>query len=316
MTDPPRPRPSWLPRLSASGEGSGLSTRARDRLRVALLAGVAGFVDAAGLLSVAALFPAHVTGELVSEAVAATAVRAGGGPSRFWMLPVFVGAVALSATVARVDRRARRLPIVNQLGLVAVGLLAFAGSGLVQRLWPSFSPPLVARLGVYCAVAAMGFQNALMREVLHSSVPTTFMTGNLTQFVIELVEHAFSLGRRPGIAGDVQGSLSRARLKMTATALGSFLLAALLGGWLTRHFAALSAILPAALVGHLAFQARKEAGSRGASNDRQAPIGMRRPTPIQRPLFHHPRVESGTRFKAVRLEGSGAPEAKVDEESA
>lgn len=286
-------------------------------MRVALLAGVAGFVDAAGLLSVVALFPAHVTGELVSEAVAATAGHPAGGPSRFWMLPVFVAAVAVSATVARIDRRVRRPPIVNQLGLVALGLLAFAGSGLVQRQWPGFSPPLVARLGVYFAVAAMGFQNALMREVLHSSAPTTFMTGNLTQFVIELVEHAFSLGRRPGIAGDVQGSLSRARLKMTATALGAFLLAALVGGWLTRHFGSLSAILPAALVGHLAFQARQEAGNKAVQGERQAPIGMRRPTPIQRPLFHHPRVESGTRFKAVRLEGSDAPpEQKADEESA
>ena len=138
MTDPPRPRPSWLPRLSANGEGSGLSTRTRDRLRAALLAGVAGFVDAAGLLSVVALFPAHVTGELVSEAVAATAGHPAGGPSRFWMLPVFVAAVAVSATVARVDRRRRRPPIVNQLGLVALGLLACSCNGggrAFRRRW-------------------------------------------------------------------------------------------------------------------------------------------------------------------------------------
>lgn len=293
-------------------ESTGLSLGARDKLRAAVLSGVAGFVDAAGLLSLAALFPAHITGELVSEAVALSSGHRDGGPSRLWMLPAFVLAVALAAAVARLERRAGRAPVPVLLALVAGGLFAFTLSGVVLRLLPGLSPPAVTRLGACCAVAAMGFQNALMRESLNGSAPTTFMTGNLTQLIIELVDHLFAVGKKPGIMGDVERSVSRARLKTAAIALASFLGAAALGALLTRYFGAVSALLPALLVAVLSWQAFHERRVRtapAALEQRQNPIGMRRPTPIQRPLATHPRPESGTRFKAVRLEERTEEEA-------
>jgi len=97
------------PRLVVRHESTGLSLGARDRLRAAVLSGVAGYVDAAGLLSLAALFPAHITGELVSEAVALSSAHRDGSPSRLWMLPVFMLAVAVAAVVARVEKYARPL---------------------------------------------------------------------------------------------------------------------------------------------------------------------------------------------------------------
>jgi uncharacterized membrane protein YoaK (UPF0700 family) len=288
-------------------ESTGLSLGTRDKLRAAVLSGVAGFVDAAGLLSLAALFPAHITGELVSEAVALSSGHRDGGPSRLWMLPAFVLAVALAAVVARIERRAGRAPVPVLLALVAGGLTAFTLSGLVLRLCPTFSPLSVTRLGACCAVAAMGFQNALMREALNGSAPTTFMTGNLTQLIIELVDHLFCLGRKPGIMGDVERSVSRARLKTAAIALSSFLGSAALGAGLTRAFGPLSAVVPAAFVSLLSWQAFRERRAKAAAVERANPIGMRRPTPIQRPLAYHPRPESGTRFKAVRLEERDVP---------
>jgi uncharacterized membrane protein YoaK (UPF0700 family) len=293
-------------------ESTGLSLGTRDKLRAAVLSGVAGFVDAAGLLSLAALFPAHITGELVSEAVALSSGHRDGGPSRLWMLPAFVLAVALAAAVARLERRAGRAPVPVLLALVAGGLFAFTLSGVVLRLLPGLSPLAVTRLGACCAVAAMGFQNALMRESLNGSAPTTFMTGNLTQLIIELVDHLFAVGKKPGIMGDVERSVSRARLKTAAIALSSFLGAAALGALLTRYFGAVSALLPAMLVAALSWQAFRERRVRtapAALEQRQNPIGMRRPTPIQRPLATHPRPESGTRFKAVRLEERSEQEA-------
>jgi uncharacterized membrane protein YoaK (UPF0700 family) len=283
-------------------ESTGLLLGTRDKLRAAVLSGVAGFVDAAGLLSLAALFPAHITGELVSEAVALSSGHREGGPSRLWMLPAFVLAVALAAAMARIERRAGRAPVPVLLALVAGGLMAFTLSGLVLRLWPGMSPLAVTRLGACCAVAAMGFQNALMRESLNGSAPTTFMTGNLTQLIIELVDHLFNVGKKPGIMGDVERSVSRARLKTAAIALGSFLGAAALGAALTRVFGPLSALVPTLFVTWLSWQAFRERAAKTVATERPNPVGMRRPTPIQRPLANHPRPESGTRFKAVRPE--------------
>ncbi len=280
-----------------------MSLGTRDKLRAAVLSGVAGFVDAAGLLSLAALFPAHITGELVSEAVALTGGPSDAAPSRLWMLPAFVLSVALAAVVARLERRRGRQPTPALLLLVACGLGAFTLSGVVGLLGPSHSAQAISRLGACCAVAAMGFQNALMREALNGSAPTTFMTGNLTQLVIEIVDHLFAVGRRPGIMGDVERSVSRARLRMAATALSSFLVAAVLGAVLTRAVGALSAALPTAFVSALSWHAYRERRSRPmatAEATSPSPLGMRRPTPLQLPLDSHTRPQSGTRFKAVR----------------
>lgn len=284
-------------------ESTGLSLGTRDKLRAAVLSGVAGYVDAAGLLSLAALFPAHITGELVSEAVALAGGHRDAGPSRFWMLPAFVMSVALAAVVARVERRRGRQPTAALLLLVACGLGAFTLSGVAGLLGPQHSALSISRLGACCAVAAMGFQNALMREALNGSAPTTFMTGNLTQLVIEIVDHLFAVGRRPGIMGDVERSVSRARLRTAAIALSSFLVAAAIGAVLTRAVGSLSALVPTVLVGMLSIQAYRERRARPVSLPEAAPanpIGMRRPTPIQLPFGSHARPQSGTRFKAVR----------------
>lgn len=308
------------PRLVVRHESTGLSLGTRDRLRAAVLSGVAGYVDAAGLLSLAALFPAHITGELVSEAVALSAGHHDARPSRLWMLPVFMLAVAVAAVVARIERRAGRAPTAMLLSLVTFGLLALTLSGAALRLSPGVHALADGRLSACCAVAAMGFQNALMREALNGSAPTTFMTGNLTQLVIELVDHVFSVGRRPGILGDVERSVSRARLKTAAVALSSFLGSAALGAYLTRSWGALSALVPTVLVGVVSFHAFRERRARpSTAAEMPATVGMRRPTPIQRPLAKHARPESGTRFKAVRPAGeatSAEDEKPVKEESA
>jgi uncharacterized membrane protein YoaK (UPF0700 family) len=295
-------------------ESTGLSLGARDKLRAALLSGVAGYVDAAGLLSLATMFPAHITGELVSDTIALAGGQRGASSTHFWMIPAFVVAVAVAATVARLERRAGRAPVPVLLLLVAVGLFCFALSGAVSLLLPGTDPRAVARVGAGCAVAAMGFQNALMRESLNGSAPTTFMTGNLTQLVIELVDHAFSFGRKPGIMGDVERSVSRARLRTAAIAISSFLASGVVATVLTRSIGTVSALLPSVLVGLLSWQAFRERRAKSPVVEQSQPtVGMRRPTPLNRPFSSQPRAESGTRFKAARPIGE---QKNADEESA
>jgi len=195
-SEPPQSRSSVSPRAGARHESTGLSLGPRDKLRVVLLSGVAGFIDAAGFVALAGLFPAHITGELVTEALALSSDQASAGPSRLWMPPVFVLAVAVAAVVARYQRKAHRAPLPALLLLVALGVASFAVSGGVLLAFPNAAGGLATWLSGCCAVAAMGFQNALMRASMNGSAPTTFMTGNLTQFVIELVDRTFAF-RRP-----------------------------------------------------------------------------------------------------------------------
>ncbi|HET9929922.1 MAG TPA: YoaK family protein [Polyangiaceae bacterium] len=228
---------------------------ASDRLRVGLLSGVAGYVDAAGFVSLLGLFPAHLTGELVGLSIS----LASGQPLklRMLMLPVFVFAVALSVIVVRFFRRRGQPTLLPLLTMMALALLLFSLSGFV---WPELghaSHPVPILL--LSAVAAMAFQNTFMREAVGTSCPTTVMTGNLTAFVIELVDlfvvRAWT--REPRSAGD--RAKADARLKLVATALFGFTGGATLGGWLTGVVGPRSMALPTLAVIFLAESARRDA---------------------------------------------------------
>ena len=111
--------------------------------------------------------------------------------------------------------------------------------------------------------------------------------------------------------GDVERSVA-ARACAPPHRLGSFLAARAARG--TRSVGALSALLPSVLVGLLSWQAFRERRAKSSLIEQRQPlVGMRRPTPINRPFGSQPRAESGTRFKAARpIEG----QKKADEESA
>ncbi|HYO96680.1 MAG TPA: YoaK family protein [Polyangiaceae bacterium] len=234
------PSASTLPKLSPSALPS-----ARLNAHAVLLSAVAGYVDAVGFASLIGLFPAHLTGELVGDAIAFTSGQARGGVTRLWMLPVFVGAVVTATLVARLLRFRGQRPLGGLLALVTVALALFSVSDafVLTLIAPGHLSMLLS--GGF-AVAAMGFQNALMRESLVGSCPTTVMTGNLTQVVMELVDQVVnrvaparllrSLGPRPA-----------SRLKPVAAALFAFVACAMLGGWMSRVCGSLSVALPTAV---------------------------------------------------------------------
>jgi uncharacterized membrane protein YoaK (UPF0700 family) len=220
-----------------------------DRVRVGLLSAVAGYVDAAGFVSLFGLFPAHLTGEIVGLSLSVSS----GHPlkMRVLMLPVFVGAVALAVIVARLFRRRGRPPLLALLGLMALALLLFTAAGFVRPELGNASHPVPVL--VLSAVAAMAFQNTFMREAAGAGCPTTVMTGNLTQFVIEFVD-LFIL-RAWGNATFVSLPERRkadARMKLVATALMGFTAGAVLGGWLTGLVGPRSMALPTLAVLYLA----------------------------------------------------------------
>jgi uncharacterized membrane protein YoaK (UPF0700 family) len=215
----------------------------------ALLSAVAGYVDAAGFTLLVGLFPAHLTGEIVGDAIAFSSGHPKEHAIRFWILPVFIAAVMTATVVARTLRRSGRRALTGLLALVSLALALFSASdGLARLLHGTVHMRLL--LGGACAVTAMGFQNALMRESLRGSCPTTVMTGNLTHVVIDIVDHLLSKLTRP----NARDRRPTSRLLPTASALLAFIACAVLGGFLTRLFGSLSVVLPAALTATLTFR--------------------------------------------------------------
>jgi uncharacterized membrane protein YoaK (UPF0700 family) len=197
----------------------------------ALLALTAGFVDTVGFIALFGLFTAHVTGNFVL--IGASLVGGHEGiVGKLLALPVFVLAVAATRLfiLAR-ERRARDATIPVLIGqLVFLGL--FLGCGWWLAPFNNGDAPITIATGM-CAVVAMAIQNAASRTIFASLAPTTVMTGNVTQVVIDLVD--LTAGNQPG-AG--------ARLHKMLPPVLTFAVGALAGAMLYGLIGYLAVIVP------------------------------------------------------------------------
>jgi len=235
--------------------------RLGDRGAVTVLSATAGYVDAVGFLMLVGLFPAHVTGELVGLTTVFTAGHLMSHPGRLAVIPVFVGALFVAAIVTRSRRNDGKSPHRALLGLMTLALGLCAATGFGQPLHAPVGPLWVLGLRECSMVAAMAFQNAYARDALANACPTTVMTGNLTQFVFELVDITAARLGWDRVETTRARSATRSRFWLVSGALGSFLTGAVLGGYLTRIVGAFALVVPmlAAL-----FLARRESDVRSA----------------------------------------------------
>jgi uncharacterized membrane protein YoaK (UPF0700 family) len=152
----------------------------------ALLSFNGGFVDTAGFLGLQGLFTAHVTGNFVTLA-ATLVLGTHGAIAKLLALPEFVLVVAL-ARVGGAALRAAGLPALPILLTVKVCfLLAFFVLAVALGPFPdSDAPP--ALLTGFAGIAGMAIQNAVQRVHFPSLPPTTLMTGNTTQAVLDAVD--------------------------------------------------------------------------------------------------------------------------------
>jgi uncharacterized membrane protein YoaK (UPF0700 family) len=210
---------------------------------------VGGYVDAVGFVALMGLFPAHVTGELVSLSAQLTATDASAHHQAL-LAGLFLAGVVVSALLGRWLTKSKRSPYTLQLGLLGMTLLTFLGFGGCGVM---FGGTTWLTAAACAAVFAMGVQNAIMRSALSGTLPTTVMTGNLTQFITELLN--WVCGRFDSSAEREHLHQSMRRVATLARPLGGFFGGAALGAWLTRELGLVSVVLPAVIVVSMMFQA-------------------------------------------------------------
>ncbi|QNK69835.1 YoaK family protein [Variovorax sp. PAMC26660] len=197
-----------------------------------LLAFTGGFVDTLGFVALFGLFTAHVTGNFVLIGAAMAGSGHSGVVGKLLALPAFVLGVA--ATRLFQLRRERRgldtaVPLVStQL----VCLLAFMGAAVWAGPFVSGNGASAIAVGLM-GVLTMSIQNTAARSVFSRLTPSTVMTGNVTQLVMDLVDIAT---RAPGMAG-ASARVHKAWPPVAAFAVGS------LGGGLGYAHAGFWALL-------------------------------------------------------------------------
>lgn len=148
---------------------------------------LAGYVDTLGFIALFGLFTAHVTGNFVL--IAAAMADPAQTPSLLKLLafPAFIlGVAAARLLVANCERRGA--PAVKPVYLLQLVLLVgFMVCGMLGEPVARNVGPLAFSAGLLGA-AAMGAHSAASKLLLTSLAPTSMMTGNVTQLVIDTVD--------------------------------------------------------------------------------------------------------------------------------
>jgi uncharacterized membrane protein YoaK (UPF0700 family) len=177
---------------------------------------ISGYVDTAGFLALQGLFTSHVTGNFVTLG-AALVFGSQGVVAKLLALPVFCIVVALVRMFGVVLEKhaSRHLPVLLALECVLLSI----GAVLAVTLGPFTDSDTPAALVTgMTLVAAMAIQNGLQRIHLASAPPTTIMTGNTTQIMIDIVD---ALRPLPEAQRDpVRARLPKLIVGMTAFVIG------------------------------------------------------------------------------------------------
>lgn len=192
-----------------------------------LLTAVAGYCDTATFVAGDAIFSAHVTGNFI---VFAAQLMGHGGPMAWVKLltfPVFLMAVIFGGWLH--DKR--KVMLAEALLLLLAGGLA-AGCPFVDP-----ASHLLMYAVVMLVVFAMGLQNAFGRLFPKDTYgPTTMMTGNVTQFSLDVGQVLQRVKTAP---------LGPAFRKSMIT-IGGFLLGCVLGALAARCLGLMSVLFPGA----------------------------------------------------------------------
>ncbi len=148
---------------------------------------LAGYVDTLGFLALFGLFTAHVTGNFIL--IGAALADPGRSPVLLKLLafPAFILGVALARILTVLAARREAAALRPALLLELVLLLGFMVCGMAATPLGNEPGPLAMAAGLLGA-AGMGVHSGVSRLLLGHLAPTSMMTGNVTQIVIDVVD--------------------------------------------------------------------------------------------------------------------------------
>ena len=191
-----------------------------------ILSFTGGFVDVVSFVALFGLFANHMTGNIVMIGVSVSN-SSNGLVSKLLAIPVFIITVAATRLViTHYGSQSRRLIILLYM-VQASFLTLFMLSG--WHASPILNPDnwLALLTGIF-AVMAMGIQNAQSRLIEPGQVPTTIMTGNMTQAVIDFVD---IVTKNPVTAND-----AAKRFAIYGPAIVAFMIGAIAGAFLYKYW--------------------------------------------------------------------------------
>jgi uncharacterized membrane protein YoaK (UPF0700 family) len=159
----------------------------RNRMTSIGLGFLAGYVDTLGFIALFGLFTAHVTGNFVLIAVALADSSQASILLKFLAFPAFVAGIAIARLLIAASQRNNGPALKLALGLQAALLFGFMLCGYLAEPIGSTVTPLAMAAGLLGA-AGMGAHSATSRLLLGQLAPTSMMTGNVTQLVIDGVD--------------------------------------------------------------------------------------------------------------------------------
>jgi len=175
-----------------------------------------GYVDTASFLALQGLFTSHVTGNFVTLG-AALVLGTSGVTAKLTALPMFC-LVVFSTRLVSAAMPARIAPALRLLLGFKVLLLIVAAL-LALHFGPFHNgDSWQALLTGMTLVAAMGIQNAIHRTHMTNTSPTTIMTGNTVQIMLDLADTLRPLA--PEVRRGVIARLQRLSASVFAFALG------------------------------------------------------------------------------------------------
>lgn len=215
-----------------------------DTFVSALMAFTAGFVDTCGFVALFGLFTAHVTGNFVLIGATLASPRPG-ILAKLLAFPVFILVVALTQVFLHQCKRTSRDPVRAVLLGQACFLALFLGAGVWASPMQDADAPLTILIGMF-GVAAMAIQNVASRAVFTSHAPTTVMTGNVTQTVMDAVDVAYGADVAP----------AKARLQKMLPPVFGFTIGAIVGGLSFANVGFWCLALPLLAILHVAWRYR------------------------------------------------------------
>ena len=159
----------------------------RQRLQGIGMGFLAGWVDTLGFIALFGLFTAHVTGNFVLIGVALADASKASILLKFLAFPAFVAGVAVTRLLVLALEARQRSPMRPTLLLQLALLCGFMLCGLLAAPIGAAVTPMAMAAGLL-GTAAMGVHSAASRLLLTQLAPTSMMTGNVTQLVIDGVD--------------------------------------------------------------------------------------------------------------------------------